>query len=553
MILRKAYSFIISLVILLSSQVCSEVYFRTYVEQNVAFVSIDFHLKYGEHLTAPIGKGKSIAPKCSWKNAEVLEVFWPEDSVLPNDDGSESDYRVFYNECSVFYKLKIADINRPISYDLFYVKCNESACIPCDKSGELVFNNELTKQEIDKYVSSKEEPIAENMFVVLLFGLLGGIILNFMPCVFPIISIKIFSIVKSSSLSNSKIRKQGIACALGSVFTIVSLGGLLLLIRSTFPNVGWGFFMQSPIFVFLLLLILILSALHFWDVYPFYLPLLKKRKYSSSNIYLTSFLSGVLVAITSSSCAGPFSGIALSSALLYSNPFQSMAIFTMLGTGLASPFILLSIFPGIVNKFPKPGNWLNTFKKIMGFAMLFSCLWPISVLLTQLPHVQIIQLLAIIFAIVFALWLMKHSKKPLAKYLSISAILLLGLNGALLITNKETDVIEWQEYSDKLLNESLENHRPVFLNFTASWCLNCQFNQRVFSDKEIVDEFRKKKVIAIKCDWTQKNDEIAKLLKKYNSVAIPLNIYYPGQDFEFKTLPSVLTKSVVIKYLNGER
>lgn len=553
MILRRVYNFIVFALLLFSSQAFqanSEINFRTFSNNDVVFVSIDFHLKPGEHITAPIGKGKSISPKCTWKNAELLKTYWKESVDLLNSDGSKSEYKGYLGKFSILYKLKIIDINQPVFYDLFYVKCNENSCIPCDKDGELTLNNELTQEEIERYVLPKSP--SQSIFLILFFGLLGGIILNFMPCVFPIISIKIFSLIKSSGLSKSKIRKQGLAFAFGTIFTISLLGGILLLLKSSFQNLSWGFFMQSPICVFSLLVIFLFSALHFWDIYSFQLPLPQKFRYTSKNVYLTAFFSGILVAITSSSCAGPFSGIALSTALLYNNIFQSMSIFLILGVGLAFPFVVISIFPNYIKHFPKPGNWLNMFKKLMGFTMLFSCLWPISILLSQLTHSQTIKLLAISISMGLILWLMKHNSKRYLKYLLSLALFISGLEGINSIINKDfsyTHAIEWQEYSDEIFNNALKNHNPIFLNFTASWCMNCQFNQQIFKDRDIINEFQKNKIAAIKCDLSKKNDKLTKLLKSYNTAAIPLYVFYNGKDSKFKVLPSILTKNIVMKYI----
>ncbi len=553
MILRKVYSFAVFILLLFSFQTHSEICFRTFFDKDIIFVSLDFELKYGEHITAPIGKGKFISPKCNWKNAELLETHWPKEADLLNPDGSKSEYKGYLGKFSILCKLRINDLSQPVLYDLFYVKCNENSCIPCDKSGELNLNNGLTQEEINSY--TQKDSFSQNIFLILFFSFLGGVILNFMPCVFPIISIKIFSLIKSSALSKIKIRKQSLAFALGSIFTILLLGVILLTIKSSFPDISWGFFMQNSVCVFLLLIIFLFSALHFWDVYSFHLPLLGKVKYTSKNTYLTCFFSGILAAITSSSCAGPFSGIALSAALLYDNMIQSISVFLLLGFGLAFPFLLISIFPNFIKHFPKPGNWLNMFKKLMGFAMLFSCLWPVSILLSQLSHSQIIRLLATIIAMACVLWLTKHINKKYIKYSLVLILLILSFDSIKLIINKDfqdSNAIEWQEYSDEIFNNSLKNHTPIFLNFTASWCMNCQFNHRIFADKELIHEFQKSKITAIKCDLSKKNNKLTKLLKSYNTAAIPLYVFYNGKDSKFKVLPSILTKSIVMKYIKGE-
>lgn len=553
MVLQKICNFVLFW-LLASAFAFAEVSFRTYSDQDFLFVSVDFNLQDKEHLTAPIGKGKSLAPKCSWGNAELLETYWPEGVNLNNPDGSKSEYQGYLNRVSVIYKLKINQANQPITYDLFYVKCNNEACLPCSKTGELPINGLLPKDEIDRYVSKDIAP-SQNLSILLLFGLLGGIILNFMPCVFPIISIKIFSFVKSSTLPISQIRKQSLAFALGIISTILTIGGGFILIKSSFPGLNWGFFMQSPVCVFFLLIVFVLAALHFWDVFTFSLPLPRQLRRKTQNLYLASFFSGALTAITSSVCAGPFSGIALSSAILCNNVVQSVSIFCAIGIGIALPFVLLSIFPRFISYFPKPGAWLNTFKKLMGFAMMFSCLWPISVLLSQLSHELVIRVLIAVFFVILILWILNHDIRKYVKYSLYVALIILGVDAVRQIsqTTRSYEAIEWQEYSEELLNKSLESDQPVFLNFTASWCMNCQFNQRIFNDSDIIEIFKTNKIVPIKCDITIKNEKVNELLKRYNAATIPLYIFYAGNGLGFKTLPSILTKNIVMQYIKENK
>lgn len=153
------------------------------------------------------------------------------------------------------------------------------------------------------------------------------------------------------------------------------------------------------------------------------------------------------------------------------------------------------------------------------------------------------------------LWLTKHINKKYIKYSLVLILLILSFDSIKLIINKDfqdSNAIEWQEYSDEIFNNSLKNHTPIFLNFTASWCMNCQFNHRIFADKELIHEFQKSKITAIKCDLSKKNNKLTKLLKSYNTAAIPLYVFYNGKDSKFKVLPSILTKSIVMKYIKGE-
>ena len=169
------------------------------IDSEKQYIAVDFHVPTGEHFTAPEGKGKSIAPSIKWDNAEVVEVFWPKAEKLMNSDGTESDYSGYSKDFTVIYSLKINDISKPVLYDLFYVSCGD-ACMPKQQQGKIVPNGLLTVEEIEKYTTIESEPL----LVILFFGLLGGIILNFMPCVFPIVSIKLFSLYHQFPLSHPK-------------------------------------------------------------------------------------------------------------------------------------------------------------------------------------------------------------------------------------------------------------------------------------------------------------------------------------------------------------
>lgn len=153
----------------------------------------------------------------------------------------------------------------------------------------------------------------------------------------------------------------------------------------------------------------------------------------------------------------------------------------------------------------------------------------------------------------FILWLIKHSNIHYVKYSLALILVILVFSGIRSIENKDfKDCINWQEYSDEVFNNAQKDHKPIFLNFTASWCMNCQFNHRVFEDKDLINEFKKDKITAIKCDLSRNNAKLTELLKKYNTIAIPLYVYYSGNDSTFKILPSILTKDIVMKYIKGD-
>ncbi|MDR0630495.1 MAG: hypothetical protein LBF70_00430, partial [Holosporales bacterium] len=215
------------------------------IKQDRLYVALDFSVLSGEHIYAPKGKGKSLAPCVAWKNAKVIDVIWSKCVDLLNSDGSNSGYVGYDKDFSLMYELEIKDKTRPIEYDLTYISCG-SSCVPVQTSGVLKMNGLLSKTEILK-TFGKQEVKFSSFIIALLFGILGGIILNCMPCVFPIISMKVFSIVKTANSNKRYIRKHGLAVTAGTIVTFKILGISLLLLRDSVNSVGWGFYMQSPL------------------------------------------------------------------------------------------------------------------------------------------------------------------------------------------------------------------------------------------------------------------------------------------------------------------
>ncbi|MDR1288968.1 MAG: thioredoxin family protein [Holosporales bacterium] len=517
------------------------------------FVVADFQVKIGEHLSAPVGKGKQSAPRIVWKNAEVLEIFWPEHVEIPNADGTSSGYFGYPNDFSLMFALRVLDPSKPIDYDMAYVSCGD-ACVPYLSSGTLALNGLLMPDEIEKIAGPSEIPL-ENLLIAILLGILGGLILNCMPCVFPIISIKIFSIAKTASGSKKNIRKHCLSVSLGIIFTFLTMGIILLILRQSIDGIGWGFYMQSPPCVFGILLIFLLCSLNFFNLLHFKIPIpVKPSNLPIKRAYLGSFASGVFGAIASSSCVGPFVGVSIASALLYGSPWQSCLIFTSIGMGSAIPFILVSLLPNCLSLFPKPGRWLSVFKEFMGFAMLFSCVWPIWTLLTQIAAENVILILISLIATAMFFWMLSHSKNSKFFTATASVGLICSIGYGLLLASTENNKIDgiiWEDYSDEKFDNAIAEKKPIFLNFTASWCMNCQFNYRIFKDKEIIEAFRRNNILAMKCDWSLRDEKVTQLLKKYGAAAVPLYIYHPSGYTDFKILPNILTKNNVLEEITG--
>jgi thiol:disulfide interchange protein DsbD len=537
---------------LASSRVAVRTSVRDLVHSDSFFVAVDFEVGDGEHLTAPTGKGKSSAPSVSWQNAKVLRVFWPKSEPLLDSDGQKSGYWGYSTNFSVLYQLKAEDKTQPIKYSLFYVTCGDS-CVPSQSEGVLELNSALSDEEVQSVITLEQPGAFKfSLLVMILCAIVGGLIMNCMPCVFPVISIKIFSILKSTMAKKTEIRMQCICFSVGTLLIFLLLGVILVSLREVISDIGWGFYMQNPICIFLLLLVFLLCSLHFFEMLHLDFLKIRKTKISAKSPCIASICNGALCGIVSSSCAGPFVGIAVAGAVLYGNFIQSMAIFLSFGIGLSLPFLLISLFPGFINRIPKPGEWLITFKKLMGFAMLFSCVWPIWILMSQVSNLDVVRSILSVMSIAMFCWILKQVKS--LKIVPVAGILVSLFCGLynLIPSSDENESIAWSSYSDEVFDNAKLEKLPIFLNFTASWCLNCQFNERIFNDKDVVEYFCKNKIVTIKCDWTNKNAKINSLMREHGAIAVPFYVYYPGNDKNYVILPSMLTKASLLSAVSGQ-
>ncbi|MDR3224302.1 MAG: thioredoxin family protein [Holosporales bacterium] len=524
----------------------------SFVDNGVVVVAAEFRIDNGGHVTAPVAKGKSIAPKFSWQNARVMGELWPDPVDVLNSDGGISGYKGYDRDFTVFFKLEVPEGVSSVEYGLSYVVCGD-ACIPKQEDGTLELDGSLSTEEIRdiQWPVKTEMP---DFFVVLLLGLLGGLVLNLMPCVFPIISIKVFSIVRSAQSEPATIRRHAITFFLGTVSVFVCLGAILIALRQTVSGIGWGFYMQEPAFVFTMLLIFLFCGLHFFGLIKLNLPTLKRMKLSIKSGYATSFCSGIFGGLASSSCVGPFSGVAVAGALFFNNTFQSLSIFTAIGVGLGFPFLLIAFFPELIRRIPKPGEWLASFEEFMGFGMLFSCIWPLWVLMSQIRTSGVIVAIASCIAISMFFWLMQ--KMGQSKFMKAVAFTGLGVSiffgfCEMVPSCNVEKGISWIEYSDKIFDDAKVEKAAMFLDFTASWCMNCQFNERLFDDEDVIDGFMKSGIKAIKCDWTNRNEIVTNLLKEHGGAAVPFYVYYPGNGKDFVVLSTMLTKRALLEAISG--
>lgn len=412
--------------------------------------------------------------------------------------------------------------------------------------------------------SSPHEGI--NFKIALLFAFVGGLILNVMPCVLPVIALKIFSFVKMGQERRSTILKHGGVFAFGVLVSFWILSALLLILRATGEGIGWGFQLQEPIFVTVLVVILFVLALSLFGLFEVGTSLISLgNKNSGSTALKGSFFSGVLATLVATPCTGPLLGPALGFAMTLP-PVSAISIFTMMGMGMASPYLLFSAFPKMVRFLPKPGNWMVVFKQLMGFLMLATCLWLIWVLSSQTTTLATFVLLGALLLIAVAGWIYGHFATPLKKKAArysatILAALLLAVSCSVAIKvvrhqskAPQAEVVmsnEWQPYSPVKVEELRKEGKAVFVDFTAKWCLICQANKATLRSSDVQKAFEEKGVVTMSADWTKRDAMITESLKKLGRSGVPVYVLYPADTSKAPLiLPQTLTKSVMSDYLS---
>ena len=396
----------------------------------------------------------------------------------------------------------------------------------------------------------------QSIILLIIFAFLGGLILNIMPCVFPILSIKILRFVEHSENSSAQTYKFGIFYALGSILSFLLIATALISLKSSGENIGWGFQLQYPLVISVLFYLFIALGYMFMSDLVFGSRLGQLSSLAQvKNESLESFLTGVLAVVVASPCTAPFMGSAIGFALLQPSA-NSFLIFFSLGLGFALPYLILSLKPSLLSFLPKPGQWMETFKQFMAFPMWASALWLLWVLSGQVDSDTVLLVLIGGLAISLALWLLEKNTTSLSSIkwlIRLLAALLIFISLLILPTEYSSDDQANENellFTEDLLQEYLDNKQLVFLNFTADWCITCKVNERVaLKSTKVLALMNAKNIKYIEADWTRKDAVIAKKLEEYGRTGVPLYLLYSSKG-EPIILPEILTEDILLGFLN---
>lgn len=383
----------------------------------------------------------------------------------------------------------------------------------------------------------------------------GGAILNLMPCVFPVLGLKIMGFVKQAGSDKAKIVGHGLLFTAGVLVSFWILAGVLLALRAGGAELGWGFQLQSAGFVFGMAAFLLLFALNLSGVFEigFGLAAAGSRAEKGGGPW-GSFLSGVLATVVATPCSAPFLATALAGALTLP-PLVSFLTFTFIALGLAAPYLLLSLFPQLLRRLPKPGAWMETLKQFMAFPLYATVGWLIYVLAGQVDGDDLLAILFAFTGIALSVWILgrfaaPHRKRGTRRAGMAAAVLFLG--GSLLYGVPRGSEIEWIPWSPETVAQLREDGRIIYVDFTARWCATCGLNKGVvFGSREVLDFVREENVALVKADWTNEDPAITRRLTELGRAAVPVNlVYLPGEE-DPEILPETLTPGIVLKALRG--
>jgi thiol:disulfide interchange protein/DsbC/DsbD-like thiol-disulfide interchange protein len=391
-----------------------------------------------------------------------------------------------------------------------------------------------------------------------LFALVGGLILNLMPCVFPVLSLKVLGFAQRHD-DRATMRAEAVAFAAGVIATFVLLAALLIALRAAGEELGWGFQLQSPLVVSALAALFFVLGLNLAGVFEFgQLAPASLRGFTSSNRTLDAFATGVLAVVAASPCTAPFMGAALGFAIAQSAA-TTLAIFALLGVGMALPYVLLALFPAWQRRLPRPGAWMVRFKQLLAFPMFATVAWLAWVLGAQVDNDAVLRLLVVLLALAFALWAW-HARQSggtrafvacAIAGVAVAAIVALPLASATRAADAPASSAEggWQAFAPGTVSELVAAGKPVFVDFTAAWCVTCQVNKRTtLTRPRVTDAFARANVALLRADWTRRDPRITAALTALGRDGVPAYVLYrPGKGPLL--LPEILTQQTIIDAL----
>ena len=411
---------------------------------------------------------------------------------------------------------------------------------------------EIYQNQPNSFTNSQTSTKNISMFAAMLGAFLGGLILNLMPCVFPVLSIKAMSFMQTHQ-TNRELRIHATTYTIGVVTSFLIIATTMLSLRAAGSAVGWGFQLQSPQFLIILAYLFFIIGMTFLGFVNVGSKLMSiGQSIDSQSSLQSSFFTGVLAVIIASPCTAPFMGPALGFAI-YQPTGIALAVFAMLGFGMALPFVVLILIPKTKSLLPRPGLWMEQFKQFLAFPMFFTTAWLLWVIGRQTDTTVLSLVVVGLIFISIGIWINQilvqlKSGRSYSLLKVIAVAMIIPALALPLMNEEETEgTVLWINYNSKTLATLRAEGRPVFINLTADWCITCLANEKVAFTEMFYTEMEKNNIVYLKGDWTNQDKEITSLLNEHNRNGVPLYLMYPKNGGSPEVLPQILLEQTLLE------
>jgi suppressor for copper-sensitivity B len=541
---------------------------------NNLILGAHFKINPDWYIYSPTEDGFSQEPEFNFTgssniNIKNYKILWPKSIKKVEYFGDEKYwYNIYENEVIIPIRLQILDPNQNIriNLEINYGICNK-ICIPAKNN----FSFDIAKGEKDSkslsLIAKFSDQIIENFnysyfLKILIFAFIGGLILNIMPCVLPVLSVKLISVVKYSNLRTSRIKKIYFATILGIIFTFIILALFTIILREIGSAFGWGLQFQNPYFLIIIALILTIFISNLsgnFDI-NFNTNIISKldqkitKKERERNIFIANFMSGILAVLLATPCSAPFLGTSISFALTQNN-IVILSIFFAISIGFAFPYFALILFPHSVKLLPKSGAWTTNVKHVMSGLLIATLVWIIYIISNNIGFSSSMLVVLILVGILAFLKLTKNKLSYQKRFIFLILMSLFILICPVklhdkMVSDEKNYQNLWMEFDEKLLENYINQEKVILIDITADWCITCKVNKfTVLNKKQITNKIKSGEIIAMRGDMTKPNQILLDFISKYNRYGIPFNIIYGPNAKDGILTSELLTVSSILKIL----
>ena len=416
-------------------------------------------------------------------------------------------------------------------------------------------------------VKKEEKDTEQSFLIIMAVAILGGLILNLMPCVLPVLSIKFINLTSHSGSKKNQVRLSFIASAAGIIFTFIVIASSMIALKKAGMTVGWGIQFQQPWFLTAMTLIITLFACNLWGFFEFKTPgwinNFGNKTYKINDLG-GHFLTGCFATLVATPCSAPFLGTAVGFALTR-DAIYIIAIFSALGFGLSIPYVLVALFPGLATCLPKPGPWLMVFRKLMGFALAGTSIWLLGIIAAVTSFFVSLAMGFLMLGMIIFLYLAKRFNRSRRHTIfSVASVIILAFTLPKLPTDQNLNSRTlaqitppthiWEPFNRETISQYVANGNMVFIDITAEWCLTCQINKIfVIENEDVNSYFKSRDIIRMRADWTLPDNAIASYLASFDRYGIPFNAVYGPKAPDGLILPELLTQEAIAEALNNAK